>query len=47
MRLRLSRELYASLLETIATRSDTSSRNRLDLMQSIVPTHYVCNGYLS
>jgi hypothetical protein len=31
---------------TIATRSDTGTHNRLDLIQSLVPTHYVCNGYL-
>jgi hypothetical protein len=30
-----------------ATRSDTGSQNRLDLIQSFVPTHYVCNGYVS
>jgi hypothetical protein len=30
----------------IATRSDPASHNRLDLMQSLVPTHYVCNGYI-
>jgi hypothetical protein len=27
-------------------RSDTGSHNRLDLIQSLVPPHYVCNGYL-
>jgi hypothetical protein len=37
------RELTASQL---ATRSDTSSHNRLDLIQSLVPPHYVCNGYI-
>jgi hypothetical protein len=26
--------------------SDTGSHNRLDLIQSIVPPHYVCNGYV-
>jgi hypothetical protein len=31
----------------IATRSDTGSHNMLDLIQSLVPPHYVCNGYLS
>ena len=31
---------------TIATRSDTGSHNRLDLIQSLVPPHYVCNGYI-
>jgi hypothetical protein len=43
----LLRELTASQLIAIATRSDTGSHNRLDLIQSIVPPHYVCNGYLS
>ena len=32
---------------TIATRSDTGSHNRLDLIQSLIPPHHVCNGYLS
>jgi hypothetical protein len=27
--------------------SDAGSHNRLDLIQSLVPPHYVCNGYLS
>ena len=27
--------------------SDAGSHNRLDLIQSLVPLHYVCNGYLS
>jgi hypothetical protein len=43
----LLRELIASQLVAIATRSDTGSHNRLDLIQNIVPTHYVCNAYLS
>jgi hypothetical protein len=30
----------------ITTRSDTGSHNRLDLIKSIVPPHYVCNGYI-
>ena len=30
-----------------ATRSDIDSHNRLDLIQSLVPTRYVCKGYLS
>ena len=30
----------------ITTRSDPASHNRLDLIQSLVPTHYVCNGYI-
>ena len=42
----LLRELTASQLVAIATRSDTSSHNRLELIQSLVPTHYVCNGYI-
>ena len=24
----------------------TGSYNRLDLIQSLVPTHYICNGYI-
>jgi len=40
-------ELTASQLVAIATRSDTGSHNRLDLIQSLVPPHYVCNGYIS
>jgi hypothetical protein len=39
-------ELTVSLLIAITNRSDTGSHNRLDLKQSLVPTHYVCNGYL-
>ena len=42
----LLRELTVSQLVAIATRSDTGSHNRLDLIQSIVPPHYVCNGYV-
>jgi hypothetical protein len=42
----LFRELTASQLVAIATRSDTGSHNRLDLIQSLLPPHYVCNGYL-
>jgi hypothetical protein len=42
----LLRELTASQLVTIVTRSDTGSHNILDLMQCLVPPHYVCNGYL-
>ena len=34
-------------LVAIATRSDTGSHNRLDLIQSLVPTHYVCNTIVS
>jgi hypothetical protein len=39
-------EQTASQLVAIATRSDTASHNRQDLIQSLVPPHYVCNGYL-
>jgi hypothetical protein len=39
--------ITASQVVAIATRSDTGSHNRLDLIQSLVPTHYVCNGYIS
>jgi hypothetical protein len=42
----LLHEQTASQLVAIATRSDTGSHNRLDLIQSLVPTHYVYNGYL-
>ena len=38
-------ELTTSQLVAFATRSDTDSHNRLDLIQSLVPTHCVCNGY--
>ena len=31
----------------VATLSDTGSHNRLDLIQSLVPTHYVCNMIVS
>ena len=41
------RELTASQLVGIATGSDTGSHNRLDLIQSLIPTHYVCNWYIS
>ena len=46
IRSRLIRELTASLLVAIMTRSDTVSYNRLDLIQSLVPPHYVYNKYL-
>ena len=39
-------ELIASQLVAIATCCDTGSHNRLDLIQSLVPPHYVCNGYI-
>jgi hypothetical protein len=42
----LLRDLTASQIVAIATRSDTASHNRLDLIQSLVPPHYVCNGYV-
>ena len=36
-------ELTTSQLAAFATRSDTGSHNRLDLIQILVPTHYsVC-----
>ena len=41
------RELTASQLVAIATRSDTGSHNTLDLIQSLVPPHHACNGYIS
>ena len=41
------RELTASQLVAIATGSDTGSHNRLDLIPNLVPTHYVCNWYIS
>jgi hypothetical protein len=43
----LLREQTALQLVAFATRSDIGSHNKFDLAQSIVPTHYVCNGYLS
>ena len=39
-------ELTASQLVAIVTRSDTGSHNRLDPIQSLVPPHYLCNGYI-
>jgi hypothetical protein len=36
---------WTNRITTLATRSNTGSHNRLDLIQSLVPTHYVCNGY--
>jgi hypothetical protein len=39
-------ELTTSQLVAITTRSDTGSHNRLDLIQSLVPRHYVYNRYL-
>ena len=43
----LLRELTASQLVAITTRSDTRSHNRLDLIHSLLPTHYISNGYIS
>jgi hypothetical protein len=43
--IRLLHELTGSQLVAIATPSDNGSHNRQDLIQSLVPTHYVCNGY--
>ena len=40
------RDLTASQHVAFVTRSDTGSHNSLDLIQSLVPPHYVCNGYL-
>ena len=40
------REQTASQLVAITTRSDTGSHNGLDLIQSLVPPHYVCNEYV-
>jgi hypothetical protein len=45
MRFRLLCELTSSLLVAIMTCSDTGSYNRLDLIQSLIPTHCACNGY--
>ena len=42
----LLRELTASQLVTIATRSDTGPHNRLDPIQSLVPPHYVCQRWI-
>ena len=42
----LLREVTASQLVAIATRSDIGPHNRLDLIHSLVPPHYVCNGYI-
>ena len=46
IRSRLIREPTTSLLVAIMTRCDTVSYNRLDLIQSLVPPHYVYNKYL-
>jgi hypothetical protein len=42
----LSYELTVSLLVAITTLSATGSHKRLDMIQSLVHTHYVCNGYV-
>ena len=36
----------ASQLVVIAIRGDTGSYNKFDLMQSLIPTRYLCNGYV-
>ena len=33
-------------LDAITTRGDTSSHNRIDLIQSLVPTHYACGEFI-
>ena len=38
--------VWTNRITTLATRSDIGSHNRLDLIQSLVPPHYVCNGYV-
>ena len=43
----LSHELTTSQFIAIVTCSDTGSHNMLDLIQSLVLTRYVCNGYLA
>jgi len=42
----LLRELTASQLVAFATHIDTDSHNRLDLIQGLVPKHYVCNKFI-
>ena len=42
----LLHELSASQLVALVTCSDTGSHNMLDLIQSLVPPHYVCNEYV-
>ena len=36
----------ASQLVVTAIRVDTGSYNRFDLIQSLIPTRYLCNGYV-
>jgi hypothetical protein len=38
--------LYQVLPVVWTNRLTTSSHNRLGMIQSLVPTHYVCNVYL-
>ena len=38
-------EEWTNRITTIAACSDNGSHNRFDLIQSLVPTHYICNGY--
>jgi len=38
--------LPVTLTNYITTRRYSGSHNRLDLIQSLVPPHYVCNGYV-
>ena len=46
IRSRLLYELTASQLVVIAIRGDTGSYNRFDLIQSLIPTRYLCNGHV-
>jgi len=38
--------LHEPTTSQLTTHSDIGSHNMLDLIQSLVPTPYVCNGYL-
>jgi hypothetical protein len=38
---------WTNCITKIVTRSDNGSHNRLDLIQSCIPTHSVCNEYVS
>jgi hypothetical protein len=46
IRSRLLYQLTASPLVVIAIRGDTGSFYRFDLIQSLIPTRYLCNGYV-
>jgi len=46
IRFRLSLKQTTSLLVAIAARSDPSSYTRLELIQSLILTHCVGNGYI-